>query len=302
VSSPVCEADSDYDYAASAVKDTLTICAAVSEHDDEGLVDFEHDDHADIHVLCDGSALEFFESVEETDSLLSGFASDIKVVASARGPLIWDMGMGVYVQSAKKNLMSAIQLRKAYKVELVSEVDMVYVHKGNGSSITFRLGKDGYFHSKLARPGGHAVSSVDFYNPPPLAPVPAGNAIAVWSQIRSVEHLHWASNHAGAARMKELCGDPTYWGDVTAQAIDLFYLHRGCSACHLGRMRHHNQLTSSRGLSQLVGQVCQGDFFYIDAGTSKVPVLLMVDEASHFTFMYAFVKGNPAGGQGMRVM
>jgi hypothetical protein len=51
-----------------------------------------------------------------------------------------------------------------------------------------------------------------------------------------------------------------------------------------------------------VGQVCQGDFFYIEAGTSKVPVLLVVDEASHFTFMYAFVKGNPAGGQGMRAM
>ena len=102
--------------------------------------------------------------------------------------------------------------------------------------------------------------------------------------------------------MKELCSDPSYWGEVSAQDIDLFYLHRGCSACHLGRMKHHSLLSSSRGLSQLVGQVVQGDFFFIEAGSRMIPVLMVVDEASMFVFMYAFVKGNPAGGQSGKVM
>jgi hypothetical protein len=31
-------------------------------------------------------------------------------------------------------------------------------------------------------------------------------------------------------------------------------------------------------------------------------VLLVVDEATLFTFMYAFIRGNPAGGQGVRMM
>jgi hypothetical protein len=48
--------------------------------------------------------------------------------------------------------------------------------------------------------------------------------------------------------------------------------------------------------------VVQGDFFYIEAGTAKIPVMLIVDEASLFTFMYAFIKGNPAGGHGVRMM
>ena len=48
--------EADEDYAASAVKDSLMICSAVSEEGDEGLVDFEHDDHADIHVLSDINA------------------------------------------------------------------------------------------------------------------------------------------------------------------------------------------------------------------------------------------------------
>jgi hypothetical protein len=187
------------DYAASSVRDTTTICSAVLDEGVEGIVDFEHDDHADIHVLCNDDAVEFFESVEETESPLSGFATDIKVVASARGPLIMDMGVGVYVKSAKKNLLSAIQLRKAYRKEDISDTDMLYVHRDNGSTILFRLEADGYYHTRLARPDGYAVSSVDFYNPAPLVPVPAKDSIAIWAEIRSVERLHWASNHAGAA-------------------------------------------------------------------------------------------------------
>ena len=102
--------------------------------------------------------------------------------------------------------------------------------------------------------------------------------------------------------MKELCGDPSYWGEVTAQDIDLFYLHRGCAACHLGRMKHHSLLASSRGLCDLVGQVVQGDFFFIEAGLKKIPVLLVVDEASMFVFMYAFVKGSTPPGQNGKSM
>jgi hypothetical protein len=60
--------DDGSDLAASAVRDTLTICSAVMEEGDEGIVDFEHDDHADIHVLCNDDALGFLKSVEETDN------------------------------------------------------------------------------------------------------------------------------------------------------------------------------------------------------------------------------------------
>jgi hypothetical protein len=189
------------DYAAFCVGEAVTICSAVQEEGDDGIVDFEHDDHADVHVLRDAEATEFFETSEEVDCPLSGFASDIRVVASARGELILNMGTAVYVKNAKKNLLSAMQLRKCYDWEAVSRTDIMYVHRENGSTIVFRLGSDGYFHTKLGRPDGYAVSSVDFYNPAPLTPVPPDNAVAIWSQIRSVERLHWASNHAGAARM-----------------------------------------------------------------------------------------------------
>jgi hypothetical protein len=147
------------DFAASAVRDTVIICSAVVEDGEDGIVDFEHDDHADVHVLCSEAAVEFLESVERIESPLSGFATDIKVVASARGPMIMDMGVGVLVTSARKNLLSAIQLRKSYRKEEVSDTDMMYVHRVNGSTILFRLGGDGYYHTKLARPDGYAVSS-----------------------------------------------------------------------------------------------------------------------------------------------
>jgi hypothetical protein len=63
-------------------------------------------------------------------------------------------------------------MRKAYKVEVLSDTEMMYVHREDGSNIVFRLGSDGYYHTKLACPDGYAVSSVDFYNPAPLVPVP----------------------------------------------------------------------------------------------------------------------------------
>lgn len=142
------------DYAAYAVRDTDTICATVLSNGEEGLCDFEHDDHADVHVLRDTDATGFFESMEEGDSPLAGFSSNMRVVASARGTLVLDLGTAVYVKTATKNLLSGIQLRKAYRIGGFTGTEIVYVHKVDDSTLVFRLGPDGYFHTKLRVPDG----------------------------------------------------------------------------------------------------------------------------------------------------
>ena len=140
------------------------------------------------------------------------------------------MGIGVYVQNAAKNLMSAVQLRKAY-TRVPSDGDCIcYVHKEDNSKITFRLQKDGYYHTKLWSGERASVHAVDFYNPAPLTPVAPEDAVNTWRHIHTVEQMHWTTNHANAIQMKKLCIDPTYVGMVTPTAIDLFYKHRGCAA------------------------------------------------------------------------
>ena len=74
------------DYAARAVRDTVTICSAVIEEGEEGIADFEHDDHADVHVLRDEDAERFFEISEEVESALPGFASGIRLAYMSRAP------------------------------------------------------------------------------------------------------------------------------------------------------------------------------------------------------------------------
>lgn len=272
------------------------LCMAVQSEGDDGLIDWEHDDHADVHVICSQEGAEFFETLKPCSTRIVGFSSNISEQVKGRGPLIRDMGIGVWVEAATKMLMSAIQLRKAYTRVPTDGASICYVHKVDKSVITFRLGPDGYFHTKLASSDRPSVCSVDFYNPPSLRPVDPSKAMATWSSIYAVERLHWASNHSSSSTMKRLCTDPSYIGDVTPGDIDLFYAHRGCSACLSGRMRHHAQHPSTRGLSQVVGHTVQGDFFFIEAGAGKIPVLLLTDECSMFTFMYAFVGCNRVDG------
>ena len=153
-----------------------TLCCAAVHEGDDGLVEFEHDDHADVHVIHDGTGAEFFDYVYDGQGRLVGFSSHISVKVHARGEFIHDLGTGVLVESATKNLLSAIQLRKAYTRVPTDEERIRYVHKLNGSSITFRLQEDGYYHTKLASTQGVTVSAVDFYNPPALKPVPSDKA------------------------------------------------------------------------------------------------------------------------------
>jgi hypothetical protein len=261
---------------------------------EDGLIDWEHDDHADVHVARDADAAEFFLTLEECSSRVLGFATDISVKVKGRGEMVREMGTGVYIESAAKNLMSAVQLRKEYTRVPTDGGRIKYVHNRDSSSITFRLEKDGYFHTRLEAGVRPTISGVDFYNPPALKPVEAERAAETWGMIYATERLHWATNHANAGRMKEMCSDPTYVGDVTAAGIDMFYAHRGCSSCVMGTMRHHDQLSSGRGKSDVVGHTVQGDFFYVEAGLQLVPTLLLVDEASSFIFMYAFVGCNLA--------
>ena len=136
------------------------------------------------------------------------------------------------------------------------------------------------------------ISSVDFYNPRALKPVDPEKTVETWGSIYATERLHWASNHANANRMKDLCTDRSYVGEVTPAAIDLFYAHRGCAACQMGYMKHHDQLPSSRVKSEIVGRTVQGDFFYVEARRHNIPVLLLIEECSSFIFLYAFTGCN----------
>ena len=83
----------------------------------------------------------------------------------------------MYVQNAAKNLMSAVQLRKAYTPVPSGGDCICYVHKEDNSKITFRLQKDGYYHTKLWSGERASVHAVDFYNPAPLTPVAPEDAV-----------------------------------------------------------------------------------------------------------------------------
>ena len=131
------------------------------------------------------------------------------------------------------------------------------------------------------------VRSLDFHNPKPLIPVTDDS---VWPMIRAVERLHWAADHLGAEDMKRLCSRSDYIGEVTPAGIDLFVVHRGCSSCVEGSMPAHSQLDSTRGLSTRVGEMAQGDVFFIETEGAKVPVLLVVCEACLFVYLYVFLE------------
>jgi hypothetical protein len=148
--------------------DQVVLCCAIK---DDGLVDWEHDDHADVHVVRDDAAAEFFDTFESNNCRLLGFASDMTIRVQGRGLLIRDMGTGVRVLYATKNLMSAVQLRKAYTRMPTDSHRLKYVHNVDRSVITFRLEKDGYYHTRLDSGQQPVISAVDFYNPPSLMPV-----------------------------------------------------------------------------------------------------------------------------------
>ena len=61
----------------------MRIGSAVWEQGEGGVVDFEHKEHAESNVLRHEGAMEFYESLEAGGCPLAGYASDIRVVASA---------------------------------------------------------------------------------------------------------------------------------------------------------------------------------------------------------------------------
>ena len=79
-----------WDYSAHCVTDLTSVCATALPDGEEGLCDFEHDDHADVHILRNAVAAGFFKSTEDGECTLAGFSSNMSVVASARGSLVLD--------------------------------------------------------------------------------------------------------------------------------------------------------------------------------------------------------------------
>jgi hypothetical protein len=259
---------------------------------DDDPIDLEHDDHATVHVLRgDGRGERLLHSAEECSRRLTGVVPGATVDIKVTGQLILDMGTGVVVAEAKRNLASGPQLCRAYTRVESSDDTIRYLHRTSKAELLFRKDPerfgDPYYHCLVG--GNWAVSALDFYNPPPLTRVPEAEADYIWSQVRNVEHLHWATNHPGKAAMKDLCTNPLYEGPVSVEAIDYFYLHRGCSACGIGKMPAHAKIHSSRGLCAIVGKCAQGDLFYIETDRFKIPVLLLVDEGSRLIWLYAFM-------------
>ena len=262
-----------------------------------GHLNLEHDDHAQVSVLND-SALSLFASLRCCADQIVGVVPGAGEPISRRGSLKFDMGAAVVIPGATRLLVSGPELRVAYNMS-ASGSEIKYRHKTTGVSLIFRSDPvrfgDAYFHLLLDPSAFDAkdpsVCNLDFYDPPPLAPIPKGTEEYIWPLIRAVERFHWNTGHMGAEDMKRACRAISYIGQVTPEAVDLFVRHRGCSACVLGTMTAHAQLPSTRGLCDQVGAIFQGDIFFVEASESKilVPVLLAVCEASKFLYLHIFV-------------
>jgi hypothetical protein len=277
--------------------------ASVSDVSSVRVADFEHDDHAEVSVINEDT-LWLLDSVTPCDDTVVGVVPGVVLKVTQRGVLKYDMGKAVVIPGAPKLLASAREIRKAYNWSCDDGMTVKYVHKKTHAVLKFRLDplrfKDDFFHAVLSDEA-IAVSSVDFYNPAPLAPVMPRDEGRVWPMIRAVERLHWATNHMSVDDMARLCESPSYIGDVSRAAIDLFVAHRGCSACRMGIMPEHSQLSSTRGLSTIVGDTVQGDIFFIEGDGAKVPVMLVACEASTLVYMHAFEEA-AARARGPRVM
>jgi hypothetical protein len=119
---------------------------------------FEHDDHSSIHILNEKGSKFLVHAVVGNVSVV-GFDDSLSVPGRCKGEMCDDLGEAVVVSTAGKNLLSAIQLRKAYKVVIAAAEEVVYEQKTCGSRIVFRLESDGYYHTRLSSRGGWAGAS-----------------------------------------------------------------------------------------------------------------------------------------------
>jgi hypothetical protein len=257
------------------------------------VVHFEHDDHASISVLQDQASMDIFESTTTCSHVVKGVVPGSSAHPTAMGSLRFDLGQAVVIENASKNLLSGPELAKKYKPIGKTDHELVYEHRVSKEQLIFRKDpvrfQDSFYHLIIDLEDNVAVSSLDFYNPKPLVPVPESVADIVWPQIRAVVRFHEALNHASVDTMKRLCQSPHYEGDITADAINLFAKHLGCSACARANMKAHTQYPSTRELSKIPGAVLQGDFFYIETAGPSIPVLLLVCEFTLFLYLHAFV-------------
>lgn len=262
-----------------------------------GHLDLEHDDHAQVSVMNE-TGMALFATLRGCADQVVGVVPGAGEPISRRGDLKFDMGEAVVIPDASRLLVSGSELRVAYDMS-ASGSEIRYCHRITGDTLIFRSDPvrfgDAYFHLLInpysLKGGVSSVSNLDFYDPPPLAPIPKGTEDEVWPLILAVERFHWNAGHMGAEDMKRTCRMLSYSGQVTPEGVDLFVRHRGCSACVLGTMTAHAQLPSTRGLNENVGAVFQGDIFFIEASESHllVPVLLAVCEASKFMYLHIFV-------------
>ena len=256
-------------------------------------IDIEHDDHAEKHVITTAAAASLFVSSKPCNGeSVRGVVPGIVAPILQRGDLIHEMGEGITIKGANRNLASGPELSKAYDIVKHNASALIYQHKVNGAQLIFRKDpirfNDNFYHLLIEISNDTVVASLDFYNPKPLAPV-IDDAARKWELIHAVEALHWSKNHASSQDMLKTISDPSYIGPVTPEAIQLFTKHRGCSACVEANMKSHTQSPTTRELCKVVGEVVQGDLFYIEDGVRPIPVLILICEASKFMFLYTFL-------------
>ena len=271
-------------------REAISVC----ESDDwstEVILDI--DNHASMSVIRPDSEV-VFEYLAPYDAQLRGVVPGAKTQITQKGNMVLDMGEGVVLNDARSNLVAHKSLIAAYDlVECTNDTNR-YRHKVNGQEIVFRADEDVFgdvfMHCVLLfSSNGINVSSMDFFNPAPKAPVPPANYDAIVESIGRAERLHLAANHPSVPEMHRFIELPSYNGVVTRRDVELFAKHQGCSACAMGKMAAHDQLPSRTGLSAVVGQTAQGDLFYVEGGGVKVPVLIVVDEASLFGYAHVFL-------------
>ena len=297
---PVFETPSVTSTTASAVEldwpsdESLIICSTDVETNQ--CFDLEHDDHAQVSVINEASAA-LFDSVYSCNEILRGVVLQATADVTKRGTLKLDMGRAVVLPGATRLLIAGQELRGKYDM-LAAGNEIRYTHKVSGAKIVFRCDPvrfgDHFYHCILnlsSQPMDVCASSLDFYDPPPLVPVPHALESSIWPMIHAVERFHWTTGHMGMEDMKRMCKMPSYMGEVDSAGVDLFVKHRGCSSCLIGNMRAHDQLPSSRGLSTVTGAVFQGDIFFVEADETKrlVPILLAICESSLFMYLHVFV-------------
>ena len=157
--------------------DALVTCSSAVETNQ--CLDLEHDEHAQVSVL-NHAAEDLFASVYNCNEIPRRVVVTAEI--TARGYLKMGMGEALILPGATRLLISGQELRVKYDM-IASGDEIRYTHKVSGAT---SFG-DYFFHCLLDLSSigvDICASSLGFYDPPPLVPVPPGMESSVWPALR----------------------------------------------------------------------------------------------------------------------